>query len=134
LYGSDMLQLEWYTGVRQFINGLMKNTFSGFGYNILKAIGAALGVLFFFVLPLPLILVFGNFSERILAVCTLLLQLLLYGNMPGSNGKWWYGFMSIYAGSIMVYIIIKSAVLTLYNKGIYWRDTFYALAELRSSK
>ena len=43
----------------------MKNAFSGFNYNIFKAIGGALGILLFFVLPLPAILIFGNYPERI---------------------------------------------------------------------
>ena len=134
LYGLNELQLEWYSSVKEFINGLMKNAFSGFDYNIFKAVGAAAGVFFFFVLPLPLMLIWGNLSGRILALYILLLQLVLYGNMPGSDGKWWYGLMSFYGGCIMIYVIIKSAIVTLYNRGIYWRDTFYDLADLRNSK
>jgi hypothetical protein len=59
-----------------------------------------------------------------------LFQVILYWKMPGSNGKWWYTFMSIYGGVIISYIIIKSALITLHNGGIYWRDTFYSLVEL----
>jgi glycosyltransferase involved in cell wall biosynthesis len=134
LYGQGELQVEWYASVKEFINGLMKNIFSGFDYNFFKAIGGALGALLFFVLPLPVILIFGNYPERILVICMFLFQVILYWKMPGSNGKWWYAFMSIYAGVIIVYVIIKSAVITLYNGGIYWRDTFYSLVELRKNK
>lgn len=134
LYGLVELQVEWYANVGEFINGLMKNVFSGFNYNVFKAVGGALGILLFFVLPLPLILIFGNFLERILAIGMFLFQIILYWKMPGANGKWWYAFMSIYAGIIMIYIILKSAISTLYNGGIYWRDTFYSLVELRKNK
>ncbi len=134
LYGLDEIQVEWYDSVREFIDGLMKNLFSGFRYNIFLAAGGAIGTLLFFVLPLPVILLFGNNVERILAVCILMFQVILYGNMPGSNGKWWNAFLSIYAGLIMTYIIIKATIINLYNGGIYWRDTFYSLAELRKNK
>lgn len=134
LYGEGELQLEWYASVKEFINGLMKNVFSGFNYNAFKAAGAALGILVLFVLPVPLLLIFGNYAERIVAVCIVLCQVMLYAKMPGSNGKWWYSFMSIYAGFILVYIIIRSAIITLHNGGIYWRGTFYSLVELRKSK
>jgi glycosyltransferase involved in cell wall biosynthesis len=134
LYGISELQLEWYSSVKEFINGLMKNFFSGFDYNIFKAIGGTLGTLFFFVLPLPLLLIFGNDVERILALVIFLFQFILYWKLPGSNGKWWYAFMSIYAGIIIVYVIIRSTIITLYNRGIYWRDTFYPLSELRKYK
>ncbi|MEP6585025.1 MAG: glycosyltransferase family 2 protein [Ginsengibacter sp.] len=134
LYGRKEIQVEWYKSVKEFINGLMKNIFSGFRYNIFLAAGGALGTLLFFVLPIPLVLIFGNNTARILVICMFIFQLILYGNMSGSNGKWWYAFLSIYAGCIMVYIIIKATISNLYNGGIYWRDTFYSLKELRKNK
>ncbi|MEP7229858.1 MAG: glycosyltransferase [Ginsengibacter sp.] len=134
LYGQGEIKVEWYASVREFINGLMKNIFSGFRYNVFLAAGGAIGTLLFFVLPLPVILLFGNNAERVLAICIFVFQLILYGNMPGSNGKWWHGFMSIYAGLIMTYIIIKATIINLYNGGIFWRGTFYSLVELRKNK
>lgn len=134
LYGMEEIKLEWYASVKQFVNGLMKNIFSGFRYNAFLAAGGALGLLIFFVLPLPVILIFGNDAERILVLCMLLLQVILYGNMPGANGKWWYGFLSFYAGSIIMYVIIKATVTNLYHGGIYWRETFYSLTELRKNR
>ncbi|MEO6290374.1 MAG: glycosyltransferase family 2 protein, partial [Ginsengibacter sp.] len=110
LYGRGEIEVEWYTSVKEFINGLMKNIFSGFKYNAFLAAGGALGTLLFFVLPIPLVLVFGNTAARILVICMFLFQLILYGNMPGSNGKWWYALLSIYAGIIMVYIIVKATI------------------------
>jgi hypothetical protein len=44
LYGENALQLEWYKNVDEFINGLMKNAFSGFHYSLLKVLGGVLGV------------------------------------------------------------------------------------------
>ncbi len=134
LYGRSEIQVEWYTGVREFSKGLMKNIFSGFRYNAFLAAGGALATLLFFVLPLPVILLFGNSTERVLAVCVFVFQLILYGKMPGSNGKWWYAFMSVYAGIVMTYVITKATVINLYNGGIYWRNTFYSLTELRKNK
>ncbi|MDQ6762257.1 MAG: glycosyltransferase family 2 protein [Bacteroidota bacterium] len=133
LYGRGEIKVEWYTSVKEFINGLMKNIFSGFKYNAFLAAGGAIGILLFFVLPLPLVLIFGNNTGKILVICMFIFQLILYGNMPGSNGKWWYAFLSIYAGVIMIYIIIKATVTNLYHGGIYWRDTFYSLKELRKN-
>ena len=134
LYGSGEIEVEWYASVKEFINGLMKNIFSGFKYNVLLAAGGALGTLLFFVLPIPLVLIFGNNMAKVFVLCMFICQLILYGNMPGSNGKWWYAFLSIYAGIIMVYIILKATITNLYNGGIYWRDTFYSLKELRKEK
>ena len=51
IYGRSEIQVEWYASVKQFINGLMKNIFSGFRYNAVLAAGGAIGTLLFFVLP-----------------------------------------------------------------------------------
>jgi glycosyltransferase involved in cell wall biosynthesis len=134
LYGTNEIQVEWYKTVKEFINGLMKNAFSGFDYNVIKVIVGVTGMLLFFVLPLPLILIFGNGWERILAICMLLSQLLLYWKMPGSKTKWWYGLLNIYGGIIVTYTIAKAAIINLRNGGIYWRETFYSLKELRKAK
>ena len=134
LYGQNELLVEWYKSIRQLINGLMKNTFSGFDYNVLKVIGGVAGTLLFFVFPLPVILIFGNSWQRMLLAFMFLFQLILYWKMPGSKGQWWYACMSIYGGIILAYIMTKSAIITIRNGGIYWRETFYSLTELRKAK
>ncbi len=131
LYGQNELLVEWYKSIRQLINGLMKNTFSGFDYNVLKVIGGVAGTLLFFVFPLPVILIFGNSWQRMLLAYMFLFQLVLYWKMPGSKGQWWYACMSIYGGIILAYIMTKSAIITIRNGGIYWRETFYPLTALR---
>ncbi len=134
LYGTNEILVEWYKTVKGFINGLMKNAFSGFDYNIIKVIGGVVGTLLFFVLPLPLILIFGNTWQRVMVMIMLLFQVLLFWKMPGSKGKWWYGFTAIYSGVIMIYIFTKAAFTNIVNGGIYWRETFYSLKELRKAK
>lgn len=131
LYGTGMLLVEWYSSVKEFINGLMKNVFSGFDYNVFKAIGGALGTLVVFVLPLPVMLPSGNVFAVYCALLLLLCQLILYYKMPGTESKWWFGLLSVYGGVIMLYVVIKATVKTLRDGGIYWRGTFYGLRELR---
>ncbi|MEO7263464.1 MAG: glycosyltransferase family 2 protein [Ferruginibacter sp.] len=134
LYGKGEITVEWYRSVKEFINGLMKNIFSGFRYNVWLAAGGALGTLLFFVLPIPIILIGGNNAERLLVAGIFALQLLLYGNLPGSGGNYAYTFLSIYSGIVIFFIIIKATIINLYNDGIYWRGTFYSLQELRKNQ
>lgn len=134
LYGLNMIEVEWYKSVKEFINGLMKNAFSGFDYNLIKLIIGVLGVLLVFVLPFPVILLFGNMAQKIMLAFTLASQLILFWKMPGSKGQWWFGFTLIYSGIILVYIFIKAAFTNIRDGGIYWRETFYSLKELRKAK
>ena len=134
LYGEDALQVEWYKDVNEFIDGLMKNAFSGFNYNLLKVAGGVVGVLLFFVLPLPLLLFLGGITEWVLLFFTIIFQLLLFWKMPGANKNWWIGLTLPYAGIVMMYIFMKAAYTNTRDGGIYWRGTFYSLAELRRAK
>jgi glycosyltransferase involved in cell wall biosynthesis len=132
LYGNDQVWLEWYTSTKEFIHGLMKNTFSIFNYDILlMLLTGVLPTLFFFVLPFPLLLVFGGTPERLIIVIIFIFQLVLYSSRNTIASKGWHSFFIPYAGLLIVYIMIKSSFLTLKQKGIYWRGSFYSLKDLR---
>lgn len=134
LYGEDALKVEWYRSVNEFIHGLMKNAFSGFNYNILMVVGGVLGVLLAFVLPLPLVLIFGNNNAMALVFFTIICQLVLFWKLPGAKSAWWIALTLPYAGIVMMYIFMKAAYTNTRDGGIYWRGTFYSLAELRKAK
>jgi glycosyltransferase involved in cell wall biosynthesis len=133
LYGDGAVSLEWYRNVAEFVEGLMKNTFSVFQYRLGLALLAAFLTLFVFVLPLPLILLFGG-EARWLAVPLLLAQASLYTMKRGMRGRVLNALLMPFAGSLMAYIIVASALRTLLQGGIYWRATFYPLKELRKQK
>jgi glycosyltransferase involved in cell wall biosynthesis len=134
LYGIGTISVEWYSSVRAFIDGLMKNIFSGFQYNIFLAAGGFAGMLLFFVFPIPLLLIFGSLREQLLLMGIMACQLILYGNLPGADGKYRYALLSVYGGLVISYIIAKATITNLYQGGIYWRGTFYSLEELRKNK
>jgi len=131
LFGDGQLSLEWYTSVRAFIQGLMKNTFSTVDYKLGKILISSMATFIVFVLPLPLLLIAGGWEERVLAFFILTSQVLLFVFGRGMRGVWWYALMMPVAGGIMIYIMWRSAILTLKQGGIYWRDSFYSLDELK---
>ena len=131
LYGEEMLTLEWYTSVKQFIDGLMKNMFSAFKYNVLWAMLNALAILLVMVLPVPVLLLSGQWYYMIMAVAILSVQWMAFTFHPGLNARWWYALAIPYAGLIIAYIVARSAWLNTIHKGIYWRNSFYSLDELK---
>jgi glycosyltransferase involved in cell wall biosynthesis len=130
LYGGQEIWLAWYTSLGEFIKGLMKNTFSVANYNIFLAIGMALATFFIVVLPLPLLLLMP-YPFPLVGVALLLLQVVVMIFKRGIEGQWWYALLIPFAGLVMTYIILQSALLTIRQGGIYWRDSFYSLAELK---
>jgi glycosyltransferase involved in cell wall biosynthesis len=134
LYGDGELGLEWYPGVREFVLGLMKNTFATSDYNVLVALGTTLATLLAFALPLPLLLALGGMPEKAMAGAIFLFLLPLFISRQGPAGKWWYALLLPVAGCLLAYIILKSTWLTLRQGGIYWRDSFYPLSELKKNR
>ena len=127
--GEGYLSLEWYKNVAQFIAGLMKNSFSVREYNVIRTLGDILAILITIALPLPVMFIFGNTDIRLMA-CLLLAVQIVYMSVVRPN-KWWYALMIPFAAFLMVYILARSAYITLKQGGIYWRDTFYSLATLK---
>lgn len=129
LSGKEYLTLEWYKTVRQFRDGLMKNSFSISNYRLSGAILNTLATLVCVALPVPLMLIFGSPLIQILAFVVVLFQ-MIYMALTSPN-KWWYALMIPFAGVLMAYIIMRAAIVTLKQGGIYWRDSFYSLDELK---
>lgn len=133
VYGESEVSLAWYTSLHAFVKGLMKNTFSISNYHLPTALGMALATFLVFVLPIPLLLLSGSCGQ-VLAFILLTSQILLMLFKSGVHGKWWHALIIPFAGAVMVYIILRSAFETIRQGGIYWRDSFYPLAELKKQR
>jgi cellulose synthase/poly-beta-1,6-N-acetylglucosamine synthase-like glycosyltransferase len=133
VYGEKEISLDWYPSLAEFVKGLMKNTFSVANYHLPTAIGMAAATAIVFVLPIPVLLFLGQ-AGVLMAVVILLSQILLMVYKKGIHGRWWHAVAIPFSGAVMIYIIIKSAFKTLQQGGIYWRDSFYSLKELKKQK
>lgn len=134
LYGDEQIQYEWYSSLSDFIKGLMKNAFSSVNYNFSKAVINAVAAILFFVLPVPVLLLSGEAELQYMAAMILLSQLALYLLKPALHARWWYVLLIPFAVSVISFIMLKSAILTLWQKGIYWHENFYPLSELKKYK
>jgi cellulose synthase/poly-beta-1,6-N-acetylglucosamine synthase-like glycosyltransferase len=133
LYGEGQIRMEWYASVGEFIDGLMKNTFSIFNYQLNRLLlGGVLPMLFFFVLPMPVLMIYGDWTCWILVITLLFFQWLLLFYQQGSYKRPWFFLTIPISGLLMVYIMLRAGLLTLMQKGIYWRGQFHSLTELRS--
>lgn len=132
MYGIGALHQEWYADVPSFIHGLEKNSFASFGYNGWRMLlTGLLPTLLLIVLPVPVLLLSGWPIAILAAGIILLSQTILMLAYPAFKPAWWYGLAIPLAGMVMMYIMLRSAWLTLRQRGIYWRDQFYPLWMLR---
>jgi cellulose synthase/poly-beta-1,6-N-acetylglucosamine synthase-like glycosyltransferase len=134
LHGVGMISVEWYSSVRELIDGTEKNFFSGLEYNLAVAIGAALLQLVFFVWPFVAAWVTDGATRwaNLAAVFILLASYAMGAHLVGARRR--YAVLFPVSVLLFVYLMWNSARKTLMNGGINWRDTHYSLAELKANK
>lgn len=138
VYGQGLLRVEWYASIRELIQGLMKNAFSGVDYRVWVIAVSTVLQLAVYVWPfLALILTSGVVSGAVrwlnlASVATLLT--LCWANAPLAGVRRWHGIGFPVASLLFLYILWRATLTTLWNDGIDWRGTHYALADLKANK
>lgn len=132
--GQPLMRVCWYGSVSAMVEGLMKNVFALFHYRAWLALLAMAAVATLTLLP-----VFGMFwatgGARPLFAAAVLLRLAAFAvGAPVCGMR-----LTAVAGSLLspfmsIYIIGRATFLTLKHRGIFWRGSFYPLAELRKSR
>ena len=129
-YGPGLLRLRWFVGVMGFVRNVTKNMFAVFRFRTLPAV-AMCAMLTVLCLG-PFAALFGPWPMRIPSALVMLMLLLLYRYHRPMNGiPTAYAFTFPLAVILLIYALARSVVLALVRGGIYWRGTFYPLAELR---
>jgi glycosyltransferase involved in cell wall biosynthesis len=129
LFGLKYVYLEWYRSLKEFSNGLTKNSFSAFDYSLFRAIRSVILIVVGIALPLPLMFILGPGYLREIAAGVLLSHIVYMIATPPN--KWWYALMIPFAALCMAWIILRAAILNTKQGGIYWRDSFYSLDMLK---
>ncbi len=131
------VHLEWYASFKQTILGLEKNAFAGFArFSALRALWM---ILFLIVVAL------GGLVIAVIAHSWLmiLVYVFLYTVLPGigvvavqsdQGFRFWHGLFVPLGFLFIAYVLGRSAWKTLSQRGIYWRETFYPLVELRQGQ
>lgn len=134
IYGRGFLEVEWYASVREVINGLEKNAFSGTDYRV----GYALcGVLFYLLCGVwPwLALVMTTGATQILNGAVVLIIILIFADTARfHDARSWHAVGFPLCAGFFSWIIVRTLVLNLVQGGITWRGTFYRLSELKKNR
>jgi glycosyltransferase involved in cell wall biosynthesis len=134
LWGKDMLHVEWYSSVRDMIDGLMKNMFAAVEYSVPAVVGASLAQFAFNIWPLFGIFATSHALRLINGTIMLVILFLCWDSARFYNLKRWYGIGFPFCSLLFIYIMWRSMMLALVHKGIDWRGTHYSLAELKANK
>lgn len=122
--------VRWVQGLSGMVYGLEKNAYAGLHYSPLETLAASLGTVLF--TTLPALLALGGEPAGLAAWALMMWSSAIVASVLRTPA--WIGLGYPLAGLILSFIMLRSAVLAELRGGIRWRDTFYALSELRSQR
>jgi glycosyltransferase involved in cell wall biosynthesis len=128
---QELIAVRWHAGARNVIRGVTKNFFAAFGYNIAFAAAAVAGM--FLLNIVPFIAVFaGHGWIRLFSAIAVIVALCMHCGVDVVNRvSPLYGLTHPIGALLFCYMIVRSAVVTLWQGGVTWRGTFYPLEELK---
>jgi glycosyltransferase involved in cell wall biosynthesis len=131
LDGIGAIRVRWQRGYWGVVRGLEKNGFAGTDFQTWRAIGGILALAAIAVLPLVGSALAPG-ASRIPFVLWMFSEMLLLGLAARSQGfSPFVGLLFPVALLGIVFAVARSVFLALIRRGIYWRETFHSLEELR---
>jgi len=127
LEGGDMVRVRWQVGWFGVVRGLEKNAFAGCDYSGAKLLLNVSTLAVVFVLPIAFALAWTG-PARWGWLATVVLQWIV---LTWVGRTVWCGLLSPICALVMIWTLVRSAVLAYARGGIRWRATFYPLAALR---
>jgi cellulose synthase/poly-beta-1,6-N-acetylglucosamine synthase-like glycosyltransferase len=131
---TESLRVDWYGSLAGMVRGLEKNAFAAVDYRLTLVAGATAAQLLLFVWPFA-----GLFVNRGPAlVSSAITVAILCGLHAGAARRQGVtptvGLLFPAYVLLFLFVLWRSALLTLWRGGILWRGTFYPLDRLRSGR
>lgn len=134
LIGTDMVVVAWYTGLRAGMRSLEKNVLAPFNYSVWPLLALMAGHFLGTVVPW-LGLALGGTTVRLLAAGAIIARAVAWQvNARASARGLKYSAGMLATALLFQYTVFRAATMTLTQGGIWWRDTFYPLAQLRKKR
>ena len=128
---QDFVAVRWHAGLGNLVRGVTKNFFAGAGYDLRIVAAQLAGLLMMNILPFAGV-VLGHGWVRVLSAVAVAIALSFHAGVA-----WVMRVTPLYAlthplgAALFFYMLLRSTLVTLWQGGIVWRDTFYPLEELK---
>jgi hypothetical protein len=134
LLGYDFVSVRWYATVGAMVDGLQKNAFALMDFSLTHTVLGVGAAVVLSIAP-PWGILFGGGPARLFFLAAVGLRIFLSlqccRSMKISS---WNVAGVLISPYITCYAVLKSACLTVKNRGIRWRGTGYALEELKATE
>ena len=129
--GWDEVRVRWYAGVGNVVRGTTKNFFAASGYNVALVIVQLVATLGMFVLPWALLPFVRGWALAFNAIALAAILATHAGVCIEVGESPLYALTEPVGALIFCWMLMRSTIVTLWNGGVEWRETFYSLKELK---
>jgi len=131
--GQGNVKVKWQKGgVWPIVRGLEKNAFAGADYSIAKTVFACVMMIALLVAPIITLICQTAIWPSLFLVVGMTLLSVATANTVGFPLT--VGLLYPWAAIMFCFIVIRSMLITLNQKGVRWRETFYSLDQLRNGR
>ena len=123
--------VRWHAGLGNLVRGVTKNFFAGAGYSLRLVAAQLTGLLMMNVLPFVGVFFTHGWVRMFCAIAVVIAVCFQAGVAMVMRVSPLYALTHPLGGLLFSYMLARSTVVTLRQGGIVWRDTFYALEELK---
>lgn len=131
VFGENLLSLRWVKGTMGMVNNLTKNSFAIMSFQWPRALATAFVMAFLNIWPFLGVGLAHGWARLPYAFALLGIFGIYVGMSRKSDVPFYYVLLHPVSSAMFVYIMLRSMSLTLAQRGIVWRGTFYPLEELR---
>jgi glycosyltransferase involved in cell wall biosynthesis len=131
VFGHDLISLRWVKGAMGMVQNLTKNFFAILSFQWQRTLASVFMLLFLNLFPFLGIWLAHGWARLPYAVALICMAGIYVGMSRRSDVPPYFFFVHPLSTIMFAYILLRSMVLTLAQRGIFWRGTFYPLDELR---
>jgi glycosyltransferase involved in cell wall biosynthesis len=128
---SGFVSVRWHAGLANIAQGVTKNFFAAAGYNLALLAAQVAGLVLMNILPFVGLVMGHGWTRLFCAIAVLIAVGFHAGVAMVSRVSPLYALTQPLGAVFFCYMLLRSAVVTLRQGGIVWRDTFYPLEELK---
>jgi hypothetical protein len=128
---GEYVSVRWHAGVQNIVQGVTKNFFAVANYSIATVALQVAGVVCTNILPFVALPFVRGWTQLLAALSVILALAVHAGTAKVMKAPGWYALTQPLGAAIFAYMLLRSTVITMRQRGVIWRDTFYPLEELR---
>src|SRR5271163_612449 len=131
VFGEDLISIRWARGAFGIVNNLTKNFFALLSFQWWRTVATIIGLAFLNLGPFLGVWFAHGWARSLYAIALSSMFLIYLGMSWHSKVPPYYFVLHPISTALFVYTLLRSMSHALWNDGIVWRGTRYALEELR---